>query len=307
MKTVLLIIFLSIIEICYAQSIPHKASITPSKDAVLSSETFTVTYSLTEVEGNVYIGITDGYFEIIGDDRWEGYVKMGETVNVTFTVKFKEKIKPYLYSEKVSLGIGFSYHPFGDMVRGGEFKSILISLSDFKDFKDEEKRISKDSTYQGENSIQSIELSPIPYDTQIPRLRKEIIPDTNSIKLECPKTSYYDLVVPEKNNLIEGVEIVKNSFNKPLKEVNTMLPAEIELRFYAASTSFRDLSNQQKPWQYFTVEILGLQDPNDLDPVVLAQQIIGSSTTGGFTISTTQNYPYYKCAIILEGGIYSDR
>ncbi|MCH9029807.1 MAG: hypothetical protein IH819_09395, partial [Bacteroidetes bacterium] len=69
-------IFILMFEICYAQSIPHKASITPSKDAVLSSETFTVTYSLTEVEGYVYIGITDGYFEIIGNDRWEGYIKM---------------------------------------------------------------------------------------------------------------------------------------------------------------------------------------------------------------------------------------
>ena len=203
MKTVLLFIFLSIIEICYAQSIPHKASITPSKDAVLSSETFTVTYSLTEVEGNVYIGIADGYFEIIGNDRWEGYVKMGETVNVTFTVKFKEKIKPYLYSEKVSLSIGFSYHPFGDLVGGGEFKSILISLSDFKDFKDEEKRLLKDSTYQGENSTQSIELSPIPYDTQIPSLRKEVIPDTNSIKQWYPNTSFYDFVAPEKNNFVD--------------------------------------------------------------------------------------------------------
>jgi len=200
MKTVLLIIVLSIIGVCYAQSIPHKASITPSKDAVLSSETFTVTYSLTEVEGNVYIGITDGYFEIIGDDRWEGYVKMCETVNVTFTVKFKEKIKPYLYSEKVSLGIGFSYHPFGDMVRGGEFKSILISLSDFKDFKQEGQRVLKDSTKSSDSSIQNLNLYPIPYDTKMPGLRKEVIPDTNSIKLEYP-SSYYDLAVPEKNNL----------------------------------------------------------------------------------------------------------
>ncbi|MCH9029809.1 MAG: hypothetical protein IH819_09405 [Bacteroidetes bacterium] len=202
MKIVLLIIFLSIIEICYAQSIPHKASITPSKDAVLSSETFTVTYSLTEVEGYVYIGIEDLYFEIIGDDRWEGYVNMGEIVNVTFTLKFKEKFKPYLSSENAALGIGFSYHPFGDVVGGGEFKSISVTLIDYNDFKQEGQRILKDSTKSSDSSIQSLNYYLIPYDTEIPRMRKEVIPDTNSIKLEYPKTSYYDFVVPEKNNLI---------------------------------------------------------------------------------------------------------
>lgn len=285
MKTVLLFIFLLIIQVSYAQFIPHKASITPSKDAVLSSETFTVTYSLTEVEGYVYIGIKDGYFEIIGDDRWEGYVKMGEIVNVTFTVKFKEKFKPYLYSEKVSLGIGFSYRPFGDMVRGGEFKSILISLSDFKDFKQEGQRILKDSTKSSDSSIQNLNLYPIPYDTKMPGLRKEVIPDTNSIKQWYPNNSFYYFVVPEINNPSEEVEIVKNSFNKPLKEINSGLLTDITVQFYAASVSFRDLSNQQKPWQYYTVMIRGLQYPTDPYPVVLEQQIIGSSTTGGFTIS----------------------
>ncbi len=181
MKKVLLIISLLIIEVCYAQFIPHKASITLSKDAVLSSETFTVTYTLTEVEGNVYIGIEDLYFEIIGDDRWEGYVESGETVNVTFTLKFKEKFKPYLTSENAVLGIGFSYHPFGDVVGGGEFKSIPITLIDYNDFKRERWHIIKDSTKSGNDSIQYLDLYLLPDDT--PGLRIEVIPDTNSIKV----------------------------------------------------------------------------------------------------------------------------
>jgi hypothetical protein len=188
MKKILIFVSLSIIEVCYAQFIPHKASFTSSKDAVLSSEEFTVTYSLTEVEGYVYIGIEDLYFEIIGDDRWEGFIKMGETASVTFNVKFKEKFKPYLYNDKIPIGIGFSYQPFGERIgEKGEFKSIVITLTDFNDFKQEEKRIIKDSTKSGDDSIQNLNLYPIPYDTKIPRLRKEIILDTNSIKLDDAK------------------------------------------------------------------------------------------------------------------------
>jgi len=185
MKKVLLIILLSVIEVCYAQFIPHKASITLSKDAVLSSEEFTVTYSLTEVEGYVYIGIEDFYFEIIGDDRWEGYIEMGETANINFRVKFKDKLKPNLSSNRVPLSIGFSYHPFGEIVGGkGVFESISITLSDYDDFKQEEKRILIDSTKSGDSTIQYLNLYPIPFDTNIPRFRKEIILDTNSQKLE---------------------------------------------------------------------------------------------------------------------------
>lgn len=185
MKKVLFIILLSIIEVCYAQFIPHKASITPTKDGVLSSETFTVTYSLTEVEGYVYIGVEDLYFEVIGPDRWEGYIKMGETVNVTFTLKFKEKFKPYLSSENVSIGIGFSYHQFGERIgEKGVFESISITLCDYKDFNQEEKRILIDSTKSGDSTIQYLNLYPIPFDTNIPIFRKEIILDTNSQKLE---------------------------------------------------------------------------------------------------------------------------
>lgn len=181
MKTVLLFIFLLIIQVSYAQFIPHKASITPSKDAVLSSETFTVTYTLTEVEGDVYIGIEDLYYEIIGDDRWEGYVKMGETVNVTFTVKFKDKFKPYLTSEKAKLSIGFSYHPYGETIgEKGEFESIPIIISDYNDFKQEGRHIIKDSTIIGDDSSKNLDLYLMPYDT--PGLRMEVIPDTNRPK-----------------------------------------------------------------------------------------------------------------------------
>ena len=245
MKNVLLIILLSIIEVCYAQFIPHKASITPSKNAVLSSETFTVTYSLTEVQGYIYIGVQTGHFEVIGKDRWEGYIKIGETVTVTFIVKLKESSLAWI-EKKVSLGIGFSRKSFGERIGSyGEFKSVLITITDFNelkykikgelekkdscyiegskvninlepqiiitvptktktlhknpdanmlesskynnsdynDFKQEEKRILKDSTKSGDGSIQYLNLYPIPYDTNIPGLRKEIILDTNSKKV----------------------------------------------------------------------------------------------------------------------------
>jgi hypothetical protein len=78
MKTVLFV-FLFMIDVCFVQFIPYKATITTSKDSVFSSETFTLTYSLTEVEGYVYIGVQEGYFKTIGTDRWEGKIKAGET------------------------------------------------------------------------------------------------------------------------------------------------------------------------------------------------------------------------------------
>lgn len=174
-----------ITNICYSQMIPYKASITPSKDAVSSSETFTVTYKLSEVEGYVYIGIEDLYFEILGTDRWEGYINEGETANIAITLKFKEKFKPYLYSKKIPIGIGFSYHPFGERIgEKGEFTSILITISDFDDFKQDEKGLLKDNIDQSDSSSQKLDLYLIPYDTIIPRLRKEIVPDTNSPRLE---------------------------------------------------------------------------------------------------------------------------
>lgn len=45
------------------------STLTPSKNSKLSTEEFTVTYSFTEVEGYIYIGVMDGYFETINNDR----------------------------------------------------------------------------------------------------------------------------------------------------------------------------------------------------------------------------------------------
>jgi hypothetical protein len=182
MKRLILLMILLIVELCYAQLIPYKATIIPSKEAVLSSETITVTYTLTEVEGYVYIGVQDGYFDIIGKDRWEGYIKYGESANVSFTIKFKEKIKPYLYGDNVSLSIGFSFYPFGEAVIGGAFETILIKLSDLDDF-DKKERELKDSTDQGNGSSLRLDLHLIPYNTEMPELLDEVTPDTSNIRL----------------------------------------------------------------------------------------------------------------------------
>ena len=133
MKTIVFFLLVTT-EICYAQMIPHKATITTSKDSILSNETFTVTYSLTGVKGYVYIGVKEGFFETIGKDRWEGKINEGETKTVAFTVKLKESGKRWIH-KNVLLIIGFSYKPFGKKVWDGIFDDVRIRIIDFKEMK----------------------------------------------------------------------------------------------------------------------------------------------------------------------------
>jgi len=128
------LIFLFAIQICFAQFIPHEATLTASKDSIMSNEAFTVTYSLTGVQGHVYIGLKWGFFRPIGNDRWEGEIKPEETKTVTFTVKLKESAKKWV-RKKVPLDVGFSHKPFSKRVLDGVFTDVYVNIIDFKEMK----------------------------------------------------------------------------------------------------------------------------------------------------------------------------
>jgi len=188
MKT-LIALFLFAIEVCYAQLIPHTASITASKDSVLAHETFNVTYSLTEfLPGYIYIGVGDGYFETIGRDRWEGEIKDGETKTVVFTVKLKESTKAGI-QEKTPLSIGFSYHPFGKRILPEVSDVIMITITDFREMKDKINKVIKGKMNKV-NGINNIDLNfyPVDNDSNSPSLKKSVIRDTTFPKLESLRT-----------------------------------------------------------------------------------------------------------------------
>lgn len=172
-------IFLFTIEVCYAQLIPHTASITTTKDSIFADEVFNVTYSLMCPAGYIYIGLNDDYFEAIGKDRWEGEIKDDQTITVMFTVKIKERMKAGI-QEKAPLSIGFSYHPFGERISAEYSKSILISITDLREMKEKINKMINGRTNKinDTNNINNNNLYPIPLDTNIPMLKKTIIGDT---------------------------------------------------------------------------------------------------------------------------------
>jgi hypothetical protein len=130
----ILFIFLLTIGFGYAQQYQHSASIKVLKDSISSNETFTATYSISEIGGYIYIGVQNGRFETIGTDRWEGEIKLGETKTVTFTVKIKENWKAEL-NKKVALRIGFSFRPFGEFINDGVFDEVIIKITDYDELK----------------------------------------------------------------------------------------------------------------------------------------------------------------------------
>jgi len=291
----ILLILLFAISVSYAQFIPHEATLTASKDSIMSDETFTVTYSLTGVQGHVYIGLKWGFFEPIGSDRWDGIIKLGDTKTVTFTVRLKENAKKWVH-KKVPLDVGFSYKPFGKRVLDGVFSDVYVNLIDFKEITS---NIKLNEQLRKTSSTQNVALYPVSIKV------KTYLPDPFS-----PKAEYFTANIP-KHNFIKNSDnfsdlntrkVFNNSFKLRTKNNNVLTSYTIE--YSASYVSYSDASNYIQPWQYYTVEILGLQSPNDQNPVVLAQQIISASSTGGFDISTTLDYPYYQCVLALEGPVY---
>lgn len=187
MKT-LLVVFLFAFEVCYAQFIPHTATITTSKDSILADEAFNVTYSLKCPAGYIYIGLNDDYFEAIGKDRWEGEITDDQTITVMFTVKLKERMKAGI-QEKAPLSIGFSYHPFGKRISAEYSKSILITITDLREMKSKINKVIKGKMNKV-NGINNIDLNfyPIDCDSNIPSLKKTVVRDTTFPKLEPLRT-----------------------------------------------------------------------------------------------------------------------
>jgi|GEM_PF-6254686 len=245
MKTLLAILIFAIVEINYAQIIPHKATLTASKDSALADETFTVTYTLKDCyPGHIYIGLMDGYFEAIGSDRWDGEIKEGETKTAIFTVKLKDSAKKWI-QEKIPLEIGYSYEPFSERIgEHGTFDGIIIKIENYKEIKAEISETRK-KILDKQNGIY---LYPVDsntillkkgykIDTTIPR--QEYFRSTSNHSFYIDEKSKYMLNPNDENNL----QI--NNLTQEINDCSNML--NYTLIFNAPTMSFRNITNQKLP------------------------------------------------------------
>ncbi len=144
MKSILIFLLL-LFEVTFPQIFPHQATLVASNDSVFSDEEFTVYYTLTGVEGYFYVGFRQDYFEVIGDNKWEGEIKAGEIKRISFQVKLKEKSKQ-LIQKRVPLVIGFGQKPLNEyMTNTSESKGIIIIVKDYDQLKHKYKTIKKKS------------------------------------------------------------------------------------------------------------------------------------------------------------------
>jgi hypothetical protein len=140
------------------QQIPHRATLTPSKDKILSTEVFTVTYELTDVEGYLYVGVREDEFEALGKKRWEGRVNSGERITVRFQLKLRQTLESI--SEKIPIVAMFSYRPHGEQVVEGVPTTTYVKISDYSTMRDEIRR-SRKGFPSGTGSETTIDVYPI--------------------------------------------------------------------------------------------------------------------------------------------------
>lgn len=299
MKKILIIILLTF-KVCYSQLIPHTDTLTVSKDSISYDETFTVTYTLTDVKGYVYIGVAPGPIKVIGNDRWEGNINYGEKKKLKFRVKIKENLKHGI-EEYVNVSVGFSFKPFGNVATRGQFESVLVKVFNFQEYgkKYSDKVIKKeDHRYKSGDTI------PIstPDSFKLPKKYKIKRDSNTKIKKNKSSSNHNETIILNKKSKKQNTHNQK-SINRETNSDNKKSLSN-EIRFGTSSMSFRNENNEQVPFKYFTVQIWGLETENDEDPVVLAEKVIGNSTSGGFAIQTNQNYNYYRLVILLEGDVY---
>lgn len=176
MKTILLFLLL-ITNLCLAQMYPCKMSIVSSKDSVLSTEEFTVTFSLSEVEDYVYIGVDPGQCEAIGSDRWEGEIKAGETKTVSFRLKLsKEASESRFISNTISVYVSWGREPFGKyVIRGLGTESVLIKLKDYAELRKRNTEKAEKSLKKDGNIIR-LQVKPLVSDSTHRRTLKRVGP-----------------------------------------------------------------------------------------------------------------------------------
>lgn len=122
---------------CLAQKYPYVMSLVSSKDSVLSTEVFTVTFSLSEVKGYVYIGVVPGSCETIGPERWEGEIKAGEIKTISFRLKLRKNASDDYYIRKsIPVSVAWGREPLGkNVLRRLGIESVLIKLKDYAELR----------------------------------------------------------------------------------------------------------------------------------------------------------------------------
>jgi parallel beta-helix repeat protein len=296
MKKLIFFFLLIVINTCQAQRYPAETTITASKDSILSDEVFSVTYSITTSSGYYYIGVVDDYFETIGNDRWEGEMKDGETKTITFNVKLKEAAKKSV-GRSALLSIGFSLKPFGEIINGSHNTSLFIKIIDYDKFK---QKYTPDTTVTINEGFRIITVPLFPHDVQTGKTFK---PDTTKPRIENLIFINQRLIEKTKNIQYENEQIM--NFDNFVSSSSTKALQSYTIRYSATSLSYINESGQTRYLSNFTVVILGLQTSGDTNPVILSQQVIENSATGSFLISTDQSYPYYQCALYLDCPVFT--
>ena len=262
-----LIFIVLTVGVSYAQIIPHTATISASKDSVYSTEIFTVTYTLTHIEGYFYIGLR-GNFETIGTDRWEGFVKDNEITRVSFKVKLKEKALPL--SKKQRIYVGFSYGPFGEKVIGAHYKIIPITIID-----NERLKKLKNDTKMGNSTVQSNNSATVTITIGSGQVTTSAIPmETKTFEIDTTKSlDYFPSIDEPQKSLKINPDSIKSSkdttvFNSSYDHGNSSTLA-ISITFTANAYTFRNATGAQLPWQHFLVRLQGLNSQNDTSPTLI--------------------------------------
>ncbi len=135
MKTIILF-FICIIYLLptYASKplFPHRAILIASRYEVKTTDTIEVTYTLMAVPSlKYYIGPDDYEFEVIGKRYWDGYIKQGDSVTVTFKLLLKPMWKDVIH-KLTNIYVGFSFLPLSlkDGIQPDYCSSIKIIFTD---------------------------------------------------------------------------------------------------------------------------------------------------------------------------------
>lgn len=135
MKTLLLFLMLVMLKAnanATFAKFPHKGKLTATKYNVKTTDTIDVTYTLWVVNpGTYYIGPSDDKLEVIGKRYWEGFIKKGDSVTVTFKMLLKPIWKDGI-NKLTNIYVGFSFLPLSlkDGIQPDYCSSIKIIFTD---------------------------------------------------------------------------------------------------------------------------------------------------------------------------------
>ncbi len=246
---------------CLAQSVRHTANLTPSTPEISSSETFTVTYELSDVEGYVYVGIVEEVFDVIGSKRWEGSINLGETIRREFTLRLKPSMLLYV-DRKIPVVVQFSGSPFGEKVFNGVSTVTSVKLVDYEEIQRQRKGGDDgDKTLDGGGSggVESYSVTRVPQGT--------ISTVTGTIE---PRTEGMDR---SEHPQLEGGDVQRRD---SLQSPDPIQKSDLVIDHESQSPAANPEDGYDITWSADAVHFWN---------------VVRSYTTGEWQITTTRDYP----------------